>query len=205
MPALEILQLRLAPGVSPNDPSLLQSFIKVRTALRERVHNTDSRCYQCIEDETLIYVFGIWPDLATHEAFLNSPLKTEIVALQEGQTTLNWMVHIEIDDINSLPFDAPVLGVTVSHLLPSAHVTEMNEAIEMVKTEIVEATKPYNVVQAWRSDADTGKQELIVISGWQSVERELEFRNKMETHIANFARGEHFEVFAVHHTRNMER
>jgi heme-degrading monooxygenase HmoA len=201
MPVLEILQLQLAPGVSPDDPTIIQNMVSVRTALRERVYNTNSRCYQCIEDPTLIYIFGIWPDLETHQAFIDSPLKSEILALQQDQTKFKWMLHIELDDIKLLPFDAPVMNIAKLHV-KTEHVTEYYEVQKKHEPLLVEATKPYNVVTAWRCDSEDGKHEYVVLSGWESVEAHeaLEAQSREWNKDAK----NWFELVEAVHAKNME-
>jgi heme-degrading monooxygenase HmoA len=206
MPALEILQLQLAPGISPDDPSVLQNMINVRTALRERIYNTNSRCYQCIEDPTLIYIFGIWPNLAAHKTFVNSPLKSEVLGLQQDQTKFKWMLHIELDDINLLPFDAPVMAIARLHIKDGEHVIEHSRILEEHRGLIVEATKPYNVVDAWRCDSAPGKHESIVISGWDSVEAHEAFTERIKAGNKEYASArDHYEAMEVMHAKNMER
>lgn len=205
MPCLEILQLQFAPGVSPDEPSFLKNMNNVRTALRERVYNTNSRCYQCIEDPNIIYIFGIWPDLATHQAFMNSPLKPEILGLQQDQTKFRWMIHIDIDDIETLPFNAPIMAVARLYIKSGEHVTEYNRLLKKHRGLIVEATKPYNVVDAWRSDSEPGKQESIMFTGWESVEAHKAFTEKTRAEISEYASiRDHYEGMEVRHAKNIE-
>lgn len=186
MPALEILQLQLAPGFPPDHPSILESFVKVRSALREKVHNTRSRCYQCIEDPTFIFIFGMWPDIATHTDFTNSPLRPEILALQGNFLEFRWMIHIEVEHINELPFNAPVLSVSRLQL-SGWHVMEYKQVEVGVKALISEGTKPYNVIHSWRIDPEPGTQEMVTITGWESAGAEIAFHKNTAQANKDFA------------------
>jgi len=201
---LEIIQLKFAPGVSPDDPTFLKNMSNVRTALRERVHNTNSRCYQCIEDPSLLFIFGIWPDLATHQAFLSSPLKNEILALQQDQTKFQWMVHINLaEGIEELPFDAPVMNVARLRV-KDGHVTAYDDIMEKKHKGLFrEATKPYNSIRTWRVDPEAGVDEVVVITGWDSVEAHEEMQKKTWEWTKDAL--EHIEGYEAFHARNMER
>src|SRR4051812_38878765 len=97
MPVLEVTQLRLK-GISAADQSLLDSLDAVRSILK-----TNSRFYHCIEEPSLIYILGIWPSLAAHRAFLDSPECHEILGPQEELLEFQWSLHMELDAMVSLP------------------------------------------------------------------------------------------------------
>ncbi|KAH9219282.1 hypothetical protein DL95DRAFT_384718, partial [Leptodontidium sp. 2 PMI_412] len=111
---LEICQLKVKSNLSPSDPSLLKVLSKARTELKERVHNTNSRFYQCIEDPTLIYILGVWPSLARHTEFLKTPEKSDILDSQEDLFDFGWILHLEIGErgMDELPLEAPVMAIT---------------------------------------------------------------------------------------------
>jgi len=75
MPVVEITQLRLK-GLLTDDPLLLDSLSLVRDKLQ-----TDSRFFSCIEDPSLVYIFGFWESLDAHLQFLASPARDEVLGL----------------------------------------------------------------------------------------------------------------------------
>src|SRR2546421_12493164 len=111
MSVLELLRLRLRPGISPQASPLVENLSTVRSLV-----HTNSRFYHCIEDPTLIYSLGQRPSLAAHKAFLSSAEKDAILSHQTHQLDFAWMLHLDLPEGKSmedvLPFTAPVLGIT---------------------------------------------------------------------------------------------
>lgn len=131
----------------------LDPVIKVRTALRERVHNTKSRIFQDIDDPRLIYIFGEWPSLEAHHDFTNSPVKDEILALQGDQTRFMWMVHINVaGGLAAINFQDEVLGV---ERMANPHGMVMSSASP-------------EIVHTRRCDAAEGEEEMIMCIGLES-------------------------------------
>lgn len=116
------------------------------------------------------------------------------------------MLHFEFDDINTLPFDAPVMSFERFHVKGGDHVTSHTKSLEKTKGLLEDATKPYNVVEAWRIDSEPGKHESIVISGWESIETHVAFQDKLIADNPELASArEHYEDIEALHARNMER
>jgi len=85
-------------------------------------------------------------------------------------------------------------------------VTEYSKLLEKHKELIVEATKPYNVVEAWRSDCEPGKQESVVFTGWENPEAHKAFTAKTREEVPEYASArDHYEGVEVLHARNMEK
>lgn len=116
------------------------------------------------------------------------------------------MVHIELDDIESLPFEAPVMAIARLRIKSGdQHVAEYSRVVEKFRGLIVEATKPYNVVDAWRCDSEPGKQESILFSGWEGVEAHKAFTEKTRAENPEYASvRDHYEGMEVMHARNLE-
>lgn len=106
MPVVEVTQLRLK-SVAPDDPAQLKNLSSARAILK-----TQSEFYTCIDDLTLIFILGLWPNLEAHRAFLASPRAAEVLGPQEGMLEFRWAVHMELDAMDSLPLDAPVMATS---------------------------------------------------------------------------------------------
>ena len=169
MPVLEILQLRVKEGISSTDPSILRSMQTVRSGLEKRITATESRFYQCIEDPTLIYIFGIWQSVAAHEAFLASPEKHDILKPQEGIFQANWMIHIPISSMADMPFDAPVMAIARMHVKSGDHVAEFNRMLPKRLLVMKEGNQPWKMVTEWRCDSKPGQQEMDFLIGCESL------------------------------------
>jgi heme-degrading monooxygenase HmoA len=205
MPILEILQLHVKPEISPADPAVLKSLQSVRTKLAANMHNTQSKFYQSIEDPAIIYVFGEWPDLAAHRTFLASSKRDGILQDQEQVLDFNWVVHMPIPSISLLPFSAPVMAIARLFVKDGEHVTEYNRKLEKHRNLIVEATKPWTVVDGWKCDSEEGKHEALMFTGWESSEKHHEFRERVRAENEDY-RGvsDHYHGMEIRRARNME-
>jgi hypothetical protein len=208
MSVLEILQLHIKPILTPTDPSILTSLIQVRTSLREKVHNTNSKFYQCIEDPSLIYVFGLWPSLQTHHSFLSSPERASVLAPQENTLEFNWVIHIPLSSMDGLPLHAPVLCIARLFLKnDEGLVTRYENTVEKYREKVKEMTAPYKVVHVWRVDLEEDKKEAVIITGWGDVEAHPEAMKRLAGEKGNedYATvGECYSGVDVKHARNME-
>jgi hypothetical protein len=206
MAILEVLQLHVKPGLAPTDPSILKSLQSVRTKLKDEVTNTASRFYQCIEDPAIILVLGIWPSLAAHQAFLDSPGKPDILRDQEECLDFKWVVHTEIDKMSSLPLDAPILAIERVHVKGGQHVMEYDRTVMKNRVKrILEDTKPYSVVMEWRCDSGPGKQESLIFTGFETMEASRSFSTKARAESPEWvSMMDHLEETEVMYGRDME-
>jgi heme-degrading monooxygenase HmoA len=202
MSVLEILRLRVKHGISPTDPAILSSLITVRSNLRSKVTDTNSKFYQCVEDPSLIYVFGIWPSLEAHKAFLSSPSKSAILAPQDDLVDFNWMLHIPLSDMEDLPLDAPVLSI--ARMQPFGGGERLVEFTDVIEKYIRLAT-PWKRVDRWRVDCEEGKKELVLLSGWESIDSHESFTSGVRRDHSQYASAMgHLEKGEIKHARNME-
>lgn len=178
MPVLEICLLKVKPSISPTSPLLLTSLQKVRTTLATRITNTASRFYQSLEDPTEIYILGIWPTLAAHHTFLASPEKAEILDAQQDLLDFGWILHIPIESMDEVPFDAPVMAIT-RLFVKGEHVRRYKEVGAKYREKVVEGTKPFRIVNGWRVDGEEGRLENVILTGWETREAHFEFTAAM--------------------------
>ncbi|KAF2709279.1 hypothetical protein K504DRAFT_502017 [Pleomassaria siparia CBS 279.74] len=186
MPVLEVTQLRLR-GVDVTDLRLLDALSTVRSTLK-----TNSRFYACIEEPDLIYILGLWPDLDAHHAFLASPARDEVLGPQEDMLEFRWTVHAELDAMSSLPLDAPVIAITRLSISDDA-VDAYHGALTEDRYTLIEATRPFNVAHLWRCDAEPGRHEALLFTGWE-----------MRASTAYAAMRGKYDSIHVHHVWNME-
>ncbi|KAH7327115.1 hypothetical protein BKA65DRAFT_509963 [Rhexocercosporidium sp. MPI-PUGE-AT-0058] len=205
---LEICQLKVKPNLSPSDPSLLSALSKARTEIKERVHNTNSRFYQCIEDPTLIYILGIWPSLERHAEFLKSPEKSKILDSQEDLFNFGWILHMEIGDkgMDELPLDAPVLAITRLFMKDGdEHVKACEEIERKYRQIIAKGGRQWSVVDGWRIDCEQGKNEGVMITGWDGMDDHEVFTKQTRKENPEYLSvAKHYEKMEVRHTKNME-
>ncbi|KAF2809642.1 uncharacterized protein BDZ99DRAFT_463424 [Mytilinidion resinicola] len=200
MPMLEVCRLRLKDGVSASDDALLKTLSTVRSVLK-----TNSRFYNCIEDPSLVYILGIWPTLEAHKAFLASPEKEKVLGSQEDQLDFQWILHMELDDISSLPLDAPVMAIARLFLKGGQHIEEYDRIVNKHRATLADATEPYNVVEGWRNDSEPGKREALMFTGWASMEAHKAFTAKMREDEDYASVRNNYEGMEVRHARDMER
>jgi heme-degrading monooxygenase HmoA len=205
MPVLELLLLRLQPGISPQDPTLVENLSTVRSLV-----HTNSRFYHCIEDPTLVYILGQWPSLAAHKAFLSSPEKDAILLHQTHQLDFAWMLHLDLPEGKSmedvLPFTAPVLGIARMFFnTPDPDVDAYEKILADHRSKVIGTTGPYPLFDARRIDAEEGKAEYVILTGWESVEvyNELMSTLRMSNREYDTVTG-YVEGVEVRHMRNLE-
>ncbi|KAF2178139.1 hypothetical protein K469DRAFT_731897 [Zopfia rhizophila CBS 207.26] len=200
MKILEVTQLRLK-GVSATDRSLLENLSTVRKSLK-----TNSQFYHCIEDPSLIYILGMWLSLDAHKAFLDSQERAKVLGPQEDQLEFKWTLHMELDGMSSLPLDAPVMSIARLFINDDqACIDAYNTVVANHKHTLIEATRPYKVVGGWRCDAEPGKHEALLFTGWESVEAHKDFTAKAGGNAEYAGVRENYEGMEVCHARNMER
>jgi heme-degrading monooxygenase HmoA len=205
MPVLELLLLRLRPGISPQDPTLVENLSTVRSLV-----HTNSRFYHCIEEPTLIYILGQWPSLAAHKAFLSSPEKDAILLPQTHQLDFAWMLHLDLPEGKSmedvLPFTAPILGIARIFFNNSdPDVDAYKKILADHRSKVVGTTGPYPFFDAWRIDAEEGKAEYVILTGWESVEAHDELTSTLRVTNREYATATGYvEGMEVRHMRNLE-
>lgn len=196
MPVVEITQLRLR-GLTVHDPALLESLSLVRGKLQ-----TNSRFFSCIEDSSLIYIFGVWPSLGVHLEFLASPLRDEVLAPQEELLDFQWTVHLEHNEINPLMLGSPFiaierLGVDLDHV--AAYDQIIDEHVRELRMN-----PSLSVAHGRRCDDPTGSQETIILTSSTSPGPHPSFagRHAVLCHSCD-DEGPYREIL-YHHGRNME-
>ncbi|KAF3039180.1 hypothetical protein E8E12_006313 [Didymella heteroderae] len=162
MHVVEITQLRLR-GVTANDPALLESLSQVRRKLQ-----TDSHFFSCIDESSLIYIFGIWPSLDAHLAFLASPARDEVLSPQEAILNFQWTIHLELDAITPQLFDSPFLAIERFDV-DAAKV----EAYDQIVADHLRKLRCNDrgligVTYAWRCDMPTRSHEAAILTTWSS-------------------------------------
>ncbi|KAN0110957.1 hypothetical protein V8E51_007344 [Hyaloscypha variabilis] len=207
MPVLEVLQLKVKPTITPTNPSILTSLHTVRSLLASKIHPTQSRFYQSIEDPSLIFVLGLWDSLSQHQTFLSSPFRAEVLAPQEDLLDFSWCVHIPIGKREDLPLEAPIVSVARIKLKSGEHVQLHKEITGRYREVLEETTKPFGVVERWILDGgEEGEREQVVITGWTGKEEHLAFSAGLRERFEDYRslRG-HWESVVASHMRDMEK
>ncbi|KUJ13653.1 uncharacterized protein LY89DRAFT_687061 [Mollisia scopiformis] len=207
MPILEICLLKTSPNLPHTSPVFLSALQKARTLLAQKVVNTNSRFYRCIEDPSLIYILGVWPSLARHKEFLASPQKAEILDEQNELFEFQWIIHIEIGEggMKELPLEAPILGITRLFIKGDARET-YQEVVHRSASVVDEGTKPFKVVKEWRIDCEEGKFEHVFVTGWVEEGSHDAFTKTMREEHPDFApMRDTYEGTEIKHARDMEK
>ena len=119
-----------------------------------------------------------------HHSFLSSPLKTEILGPQEDTLDFVWGIHVPMTAAieEAVPLDAPVLAIArlVTKSEGGGKAGDVG-ALEEYRELTVGATgsSTWTVFGGWRCDAEEGKQEAVLISGWESEARCDAFKRRM--------------------------
>jgi len=162
MPVVEITQLRLK-GLSANDPALLESLSQVRSKLQ-----SNSRFFSCIDESSLIYIFGFWPSLHAHLKFLASPARDEILGPQEAILDFQWTIHLELDATTPQLFDAPFLAIERFDV-DAANIEAYSQVVVDHARKLRSKDRgPLGVTYAWRCDLPAGSHESAILTTWSS-------------------------------------
>ncbi|CAO2658735.1 Nn.00g064580.m01.CDS01 [Neocucurbitaria sp. VM-36] len=199
MSVLEVTQLRVK-GRFEDHPALLQSLSVVRGKL-----HTNSQFYHCIEDPTLIYILGIWPGLDAHLKFLASPERDEVLGPQESMLQFCWTVHMGLDDMSSLPLDAPILAIERLSVKGDC-INAFDQAV-IRHMQLRQGSHPFKVAHGWRCDAAAGSHEALIFTGWENAQAHVTFAVNQKGHSDgdSAAINGKYEEIHVHHARNLER
>ena len=200
MPVVEMTQLRLK-GLSANDPALLESLSQARSKLQ-----TNSRFFSCIDDSSLVYIFGSWPSLDAHLQFLASPARDEVLGPQEAILDFQWTIHLEMDATTPQLFDAPFLAIERFDV-DAANVEAYNRAVVDLARKLQSKDRgPQGVTYAWRCDMPAGRHESALLTTWSTEgHRNTEAgRHITLDHDDNDDNGS-FRRTLLHRTRNIER
>lgn len=207
MPILEICQLKVKPHLSNDDPSLLLALQKARTELREKVVNTQSRFYRCIENPSLIYILGIWPSLEQHKEFLASSHKAEILDAQDELFDFQWIIHTSMAEVgwDAVPLDAPIMRIARLFIKPEG-VKPYQGVVGKYGGLTEQGTKPYKGLMEWRVDCEEGKFEHVFLTGWDKEGGHAAFTKKTSEEHPEYARvRDNYEGMDVKHARDMEK
>ncbi|RFU35391.1 hypothetical protein B7463_g932, partial [Scytalidium lignicola] len=180
MSVLEVCQLTLKDGLSMTDPTLLSNLREVRSILK-----TNSRFYQDLSEPSHLYIFGIWPTLAAHDEFLESPRKNEILGKQADQTNFGWILHLNWpkEGIEALPLDAPVLAIERFWFGSGVGGEKVGneKGLELVghKKGAFGNEIKYRHESSWRCHEEIKEQnEFMIFWGWDSVKEHEAFLRK---------------------------
>jgi heme-degrading monooxygenase HmoA len=204
MAVLEICHLKIKSHLGHTDPSLLAALQKARSELRDRVVDTQSRFYQCMEDPSSIYLFGIWPSTQRHDEFLSSAEKSAILDGQEAFFDFGWILHVAIASLADLPLAAPVLSLGYFKVRDGEE-GAFQRIWDKYGGVLATATAPYPSLGAWRIDAEEGKREYVVVTGWEDKAKHDECRQSMRGQYEDFAAVRDTCTWgSVIHARDME-
>ncbi|KAH8802931.1 hypothetical protein F5884DRAFT_861275 [Xylogone sp. PMI_703] len=199
MSVLEVCQLTLKDGLPITDPTLLSNLREVRSILQ-----TNSRFYQDLSEPSHLYILGIWPTLAAHDEFLESPRKNEILGKQQDQTNFGWILHLNWpkEGIYVLPLDAPVLSIERYWFKSDVGGEQVGseKGLELVgyKKDAFQKGIKYRNASSWRCPEEvTDQNEFMIFSGWNSVEEHMAFLERDRSEGG-------YERVNVVHLRNIE-
>ncbi|KAF4630650.1 hypothetical protein G7Y89_g7485 [Cudoniella acicularis] len=141
MPILEVCKRRLKDGVSATNPSLLKVFPEIRSATK-----TNCVSFSGIESPSTFYILGVWPSIATHDAFVAAPETPAVMAPLDALCDFERVEFMNFDSIESLPYKAPVMAVTRAFLKNGNHPEEYYRKISDLKAPIEGETNLYPCV-----------------------------------------------------------
>ena len=142
--------------------------------------------------------------MSAHHAFLDSPQKSEILLPQEDLLDFNWVMHMPLPSMESLPLDTHVMSIARFFFRGEENPAEYQKVMDKYRHRIIEATKSHKMVDGWRCDAEPGTREALVFTGWESKQAHDDYTTKTlddseYASVKNLCDGRE-----VRHVRNME-
>ena len=107
--------------------------------------------------------------------------------------------------MDDIPFDAPVMAIARLHIMGGEHLTEFNRITQKHLHVVEEGSKPWKIVAETRCDSEPGKQELIMLTGWESAVAHHAFIEKARQDPEYASARDHMESRDVKHATNMEK
>jgi quinol monooxygenase YgiN len=204
MAVLEVCRRRLHPNISPNDPALKSILPQIR-------ENTGVQYvfYSAIEETEIFFMIGQWSSIKAYDVSLSSPDRAAQLALLDAISTTEWIEHIPMDALTTLPLKAPIM--TVSRCLfkeyddhPRRYFTEVQTLVSAIEAE----TRPWRYIGDWAVDTTEDRHKWIVFGGWRSKKHHQVFATKLResTEWDFFGQiPEHYDFGTVHrHCWDME-
>ena len=207
MPTLELLALQLKPGISPTSPLLLRTISAVRAFVQ-----TNSRFYTCLEDSSLLYILGEWPSLDAHKAFLGGPERESVLKPQDELAEFVWCEHFEMEGRigDVIPLEAQLL-VLDRRWVKLKSCGKFEGVVRRYREEVVMGSVGV-VFDGWRVDQREEEREYAMVSGWESREQHLQWRETTRRDVPEFAAvGRYYDVskgeggMEVVHLRDVEK
>lgn len=202
MKILEVCRRRLNNGVEPNNPELKASL----SQLRDRI-GAGYVFYSAIEEPEAFFQIGEWPSLEAYEQFQTSIERGQAFKSVDQLSTVEWVEHMPIDTVHTLPIQAPVMTVSRCLLKEHANHPEIYEKeVAALLPVIEEKTKPWRYVGGWTIDTQPGYHKWLVFGGYRSKKHHQQLATRLKDVCEFFAgMADHYEEGTVHrHCWNME-
>jgi hypothetical protein len=177
MAITELALLRLSPGVSSKDPSLLANLATAKKTM-EDFTSLPFHCYSCVEDPSLVYIIGGWPNIEQHmESWISSPENQALLQLMKDQVQVEWMFHVNADP-STLPFDKPVLAIA-QHFVGKDEKGVFEGTFNGAKHHLeLYIGGEGHVRGGWRIDKDeekSGDEEWVLFTAWGGMREHMDF------------------------------
>lgn len=181
MPVTELAILQVPETNLPFSSQLLDRLAHAKAAMEE-FSGYKFFYYHCKEDPTIIYIIGCWPSVDFHmQEWIPSKENQDLLTLLGGQLTVDAMFHIGIDQtLTPVPTTADVLAVERHYIKPGKR-SDFEETFKNVGHHLDAFTEEkWAGAGAFRIDRDKDtdgreKDEFVLLTGWDSVERHSEF------------------------------
>ncbi|OCT53294.1 EH domain binding protein epsin 2 [Cladophialophora carrionii] len=185
MPVTELARLSLQSGTEASSPALLTNLAKAKEAMME-ASGFEFWYYHCVEDPRIIFILGAWPSVEFHmQEFIPSQPNQELLALLKDQLTVDWMFHLDIDQVtHPLPLSRDMVAI-VRHFMKDGDKEAFRSTFEAEKYQLESFVGQARALGGWRIDigydpsAESGnrKEEFVLFTAWDSVEHHDQFAN----------------------------
>jgi len=182
MPVTELARLRLVPGTDTSSPGLLANLAKAKGVM-EQASGFSFHYYHCVEAPDIVFILGAWPSVDFHmQEFIPSQPNQELLALLKDQLIVEWMFHLDIDQTEkALPLDRTFVAIG-RHFIKDGDRDHFRETLDDNMHELEshiggtdQVVGGFRIDQGFDPSSQSDKVEFVLLTGWDSIDRHLEF------------------------------
>jgi hypothetical protein len=184
MPVTEIALLKLLPGVEASS-LLLRACLRKAKETMEKASGSEFWYYHSIDCPEQIYILGQWPSVGFHmDEFIPSPENQGLLALLKDQISVEWMFHVDVDQMKQpLPLSKKVL-VVEQYFTPDVGREIFQETFNANRHHLdAFVGGGSQVVGGWKIDKGAGQiavkepvpEVFVLFIAWDSVEQYFNF------------------------------
>ncbi|KAL4914624.1 hypothetical protein BDW62DRAFT_204379 [Aspergillus aurantiobrunneus] len=182
MPVTELACLHLKNNLPLSSPSNASLNTNLRAGIQAQATYTKARTsiLSQTEDPSYIYILGKWDSVAQHmDEWIPSRTNQDILSSLGDGVELVWIQHVDFDPSTStpgegIPYSATVMAIGRFFVSPE-NKDGLGATLAETKHHVQTFKGGRDGAGGWRVDTESGQDEFVLFSGWESVEEHASF------------------------------